>query len=246
MQSSSASNNRFAALSGLKMPSGKFVLPTVTPAGDKETPAATGSNAIPIVGNKKSFGKKVGESPTSKRKPNTGSLKLLPVNRAQSARPGPSAPRPTSKLSPQAKSFVLPSKRAIALKRAISTPLPSPSPSMDQFPTLIPRQFLWSAEDKKMNTSSSSYSNVAQKGIKNGSKQSFRSEAFAKAFWNETSTMSQDWFPLPSNEENISASQNLLAFRATYPVNVPWKVINEDDDMALGEAGQNGWEVTGK
>ena len=85
-----------------------------------------------------------------------------------------------------------------------------------------------------MNTSSSSYSNVAQKGIKNRSKQSFRSEAFANASWNETSTTSQDWFPLPSNEENISASQNLSAFRATYPVNVPWKVINEDDDMALG------------
>ena len=97
-----------------------------------------------------------------------------------------------------------------------------------------------------MNTGSSSYSNVAQKGIKNGSKQSFRSEAFANASWNETSTTSQDWFPLPSNEENISASRNLSAFRAMYPVNIPWKVINKDDDMALGEAGQNGREVTGK
>ena len=97
-----------------------------------------------------------------------------------------------------------------------------------------------------MNTGLSSYSNVAQKGIKNGSKQSFRSEAFANASWNETSTTSQDWFPLPSNEENISALRNLQAFRATYLVDVPWKVINEDDDMALGEAGRNGREVTGK
>ena len=97
-----------------------------------------------------------------------------------------------------------------------------------------------------MNTGLSSYSNVAQKGIKNGSKQSFRSEAFANASWNETSMMSQDWFPLPSNEENISTSQNLSAFRAMYLVNIPWKVINEDDDMALGEAGRNGREVTGK
>ena len=56
----------------------------------------------------------------------------------------------------------------------------------------------------------------------------------------------QDWFPLPSNEENISPSRNLSAFRAIYKVNVPWKVINEDDDLALGEAGQNGREVTGK
>ena len=97
-----------------------------------------------------------------------------------------------------------------------------------------------------MNTGSSSYSNVAQKGIKNGSKQSFRSEAFENASWNETCTTSQDWFPLPSNEENISQTRNLRAFRATYPVDVPWKVVNKNDDMALGEAGQNGREVTGK
>ena len=88
-----------------------------------------------------------------------------------------------------------------------------------------------------MNTSLSSYSNVAQRGIKTGSKQSFRSEAFANASWNETSTTSQDWFPLLSNEENISPSRNLSAFRAIYKVDVPWKVINEDDDLALGEAG---------
>ena len=97
-----------------------------------------------------------------------------------------------------------------------------------------------------MNTSSSSYSNVAQRGIKTGSKQSFRSEAFANASWNETSTTSQDWFHLPLNEENISPSRNLSAFRAIYKVDVPWKVINEDDDMALGEARRNGREVTGK
>ena len=161
----------------------------------------------------------------------------MPVNRAQSARPGPLAPRPASKLLPQAKSYVWPSDRAVALKRAITSPLPRPSPTMDQFPLLIPRQFLWSAKDKKMNTSSSSYSNVAQRGIKTGSKQLFRSEAFANASWNETSTTSQDWFPLPSNEENISQTRNLRAFRANYAVNIPWKVVNEHDDMALGEAG---------
>ena len=246
MQSSATSNNCFATLSTLKMPLGKFVLGSVASSGDKETLAATGSNAIPIHGNKKSFSKKVGTGLTIKRKPNMGSLKPLPVNQAQSACPSLSAPRPASKLLPQAKSFIWPCNRAVALKRAITSPLPHPSSSMDQFPALIPSQFLWSTEDKKMNTSSSSYSKVAQKGIKNGSKQLFRSEAFANASWNETSMKSQDWFPLPLNEENISASRNLQAFRAMYPVNVPWKVINEDDDMALGEAGQNGREVTGK
>ena len=159
MQSSSAaaSNNRFAALSGLKTPSGKFILASAGPSGEKETLAATGSNAIPIRGNKKSFGKKVGTGPTLKRKPNMDSLKPMPVNRAQSARPGPSAPRPAPKLSPQAKSPLVPSKRAIALKRAISTPLPKvatsgPSNWRDQFPPLVPREFLRSAEDKKMNS----------------------------------------------------------------------------------------------
>ena len=31
-----------------------------------------------------------------------------------------------------------------------------------------------------------------------------------------------------------------------YFVDVPWKVINKNDDMALGEAGRNGREVTRK
>ena len=97
-----------------------------------------------------------------------------------------------------------------------------------------------------MNSGSSLYSNVAQKGIKTGSKQSFRSEAFANASWTETSTTSQDWFSQPPNEKNISSLQNLSAFRAVYPVNIPWKVIDEDDDMALGEARRNGRDVTGK
>ena len=246
MQSSAASNNRFAALSGLKMPSGKFVLASAGPSGNKEIPAATGSNAIPIQGNKKSFSKKVGTGPTLKRKPNMDSLKPMPVNWAQSACPGSLATRPTNKKYYQAESLVRPSNRAVALKRAISTPLPRPAPSMDQFPRLVPRQFLKSAKDRKMNSSLSSYSNVAQKGIKSGSKQSFRSEAFANASWNETSTTSQDWFSQPLNEENVSPSRNLSAFRAIYLVNIPWKVINEDDDMALGEARRNGREVTGK
>ena len=175
-------------------------------SGEKETPAATGSNAIPIRGNKKSFGKKVSAGPTLKRKPNMDSLKPMPVNRAQSARPGSLATRPTNKKYYQAESLVRPSNRAVALQRAISTPLPHPAPSMDQFPPLVPRQFLRSAEDRKMNSGLSSYSNVAQKGIKTGSKQLFRSEAFANASWNETSTTSQDWFSLPPNEENISPS----------------------------------------
>ena len=180
MQSSAASNNRFAALSGLKTPSGKFVLASAGSSGEKETPAATGSNAIPIRGNKKGFGKKVGTGPTLKRKPNMDSLKPMPINRAQSARPGLLATRPTNKKYYQAESLVRPSNRATALKRAISMPLLHPAPSMDQFPPLVPRQFLRSAEDRKMNTGSSSYSNVAQRGVKTGSKQSFRSEAFAR------------------------------------------------------------------
>ena len=47
----SSSNNRFATLSGLMMPLGKFVLERVS-SGDKN--AATGSNAIPVaMGNNK-------------------------------------------------------------------------------------------------------------------------------------------------------------------------------------------------
>ena len=207
MQSSAASNNRFAALSGLKTPSGKFVLASAGPSGEKETLAATGSNAIPIWGNLKTFGKKVGTGPTLKRKPNMDSLKLMPVNRAQSARPGPSAPRPTSKLSPQVKS-VVPSKRAISM------PLPKvatsgPSNWRDQFPPLIPREFLWSAEDKKMNSGSSpSFSHVAAKGIQTGSKQTFRSKTSLLPSWSETWTTPEDWFSVPANEDRKSTRLN--------------------------------------
>ena len=252
MQSSSASNNRFAALSGLKMPSGKFVLASTGSSSEKETPAATSSNAIPIWGNIKSFGKKVGTGPTLKRKPNMGSLKLMPVNRAQSAHPGPSAPRPAPKLSPQAKSNLVPSKRAITLKRAISTPLPkvaeaSPSNWRDQFPPLVPRQFLWSPLDQKMNSGSSkSFSHIASQGIKTGSKQSFRSKASLLPSWSETWTTPKDWFSVLANEKNISPIRNLSAFRATYPVYVPWEVVNEDDEVALGEGRRNGRNTTGK
>ena len=235
MQSSSASNNHFAALSRLKTPLGKFVLAPAGSSGEKETPAAIGSNAIPIRGNKKSFGKKP-----------------MPVNRAQSARPGPSAPRLAPKLSPQAKSSIVPSKRAIALKRAISTPLPkaavaSPSNWRDQFPPLVPRQFLWSTMDQKMNSSSSpSFSHVASQGVKMGSKQSFRSKASSLPSWSETWTTPEDWFSVPANEKNVSPIRNLLAFRATYPVYVPWEVVNEDDEVALGEGRRNGRDTTGK
>ena len=79
------------------MPLGKFVLAFAGSSGKKETPAATGSNAIPIRGNKKSFGKKVGTGPTLKRKPNMSFLKPMPVNWAQLARPGSLAGRPTNK-----------------------------------------------------------------------------------------------------------------------------------------------------
>ena len=234
MQSSTASNNHFAALSTIKTPSGKTVLPRITSSGE-ELLAATGSNAIPIRGNKKSFGKKP-----------------MPVNQAQLARPGSSVPRPAPKLSPQVKSYVVPSKRAIALKRAISMPLPKaaeshPSNWRDQFPPLVPRQFLWSPLDQKMNSSSSkSFSHVASKGIKAGSKQSFRSKASSLPSWSETWTTPEDWFSVPANEKNVSPIRNLSAFRATYPVHVPWQVVDEDDDVALGEGRRNGRDTMGK
>ena len=203
MQSSTTSNNRFTTLATVKMPSGKTVLPRVASSGE-ELPAATGSNAIPIRGNKKSFSKKVGTGPTQKIKPNMGSLKPMPVNRAQSARPGPLAQRPAPKLSPQAKSYVVPSKRAILM------PLPKaaeagPSNWRDQFPPLVPRQFLRSPLDQKMNSGSSpSFSHVASQGIKTGSKQSFRSKASSLPSWSETWTIPEDWFSVPANEKNVS------------------------------------------
>ena len=211
MQSSTAaSNNHFAALSRLKTPLGKFVLASAGSSSEKETSAATGSNAIPIQGNKKSFGKKVGTGLTLKRKPNMDSLKPMPINRVQSACPSPSAPRSTSKLLPQVKSYVPPSKRATALKRAISMPLPKVAPAgpsnwRDQFPPLVPCQFLRSAEDKKMNSGSSpSFSHVAAKGVTTGSKQTFRSKTSLLPSWSETWMTPEDWFSVPANEKNIS------------------------------------------
>ena len=168
------------------------------------------------------------------------------------SRPRPSALRQTSKLLPQAKSYILPSKRAIALKRAISSLLPKAAeshlvPMRDQFPKLIPQEFLWSPQDHKMNSGSSkSYSHVAAKGIQTGSKQKFRSKESLLPSWNETWMMPEDWVFILENEKNISPIRNLSAFRATYPVQVPWKVVNEDNDVALGEGRRNGRDTTGK
>ena len=67
---SSSNNNCFAALSGLKMPLGKFVLEHVS-SGDRN--AATGSNAIPVApGNNKyaaALKSKVSTEPTLRRRP---------------------------------------------------------------------------------------------------------------------------------------------------------------------------------
>ena len=56
----------------------------------------------------------------------------------------------------------------------------------------------------------------------------------------------EDWLSVPENEKNISPTQNLSAFRATYLVHVAWKVVDEDDDVALGEGRRNGRDTTGK
>ena len=183
------SNNHFAALSGLKTPLGKFVLERVS-SGDKAT--ATGSNAIPVASGNNKY---------------TAALKskLLPnLWETSASHPGPSSPRKTSKLLPQAKSYIPPSKRAISL------PLPkvaeaSPSNWKDKFPKLIPCEFLWSLQDHKMNSGSSkSYSHVATKGIKTGSKQSFRSKESLLPSWSETWMTPKDWLSLLPNEKNVS------------------------------------------
>ena len=115
-----SSNNHFTALSSLKTPSGKFILESVS-LGDKTT--ATGSNAIPVAScNNKylaALQSKVSAGPTLKRKPALilGSKKLPPNVRATLAsHPGPSAPRQTSKLSPQAKSYIHPPRGLLPSK----------------------------------------------------------------------------------------------------------------------------------
>ena len=215
MASSSSNNNCFAALSGLKMPLGNLFILECVSSGDKAT--ATGSNAIPVAsGNNKyanALKSKVSTEPTLRRRPALilGTKKLPPNVWATSAScPSLSSPRKTSKLSPQAKSYVLPSKRATALKKATTLPLPKaaeagPSNWRDQFPKLILREFLQSPQDHKMNSGSSkSYSHITAKDVKTGSKQSFRSKENLLPSWSETWTMPEDWFSVPMNEKNVS------------------------------------------
>ena len=180
------------------MPLGKFVLESVS-LGDKT--AATGSNTIPVApGNNKyaaALKSKVSAGPSLKRKPALilRSKKLLPNIQATSAsHPGLSSPRQTSKLSPQVKSYILPSKRAISslLPKVAEA---SPSNWRDQFPKLILHEFLQSPQDHKMNSGSSKfYSHVATKGIKMGSKQLFRSKESLLPSWNKTWTMPEDCY----------------------------------------------------
>ena len=108
MAASSSSNNCFAPLATLKTPSGKFVLKSVASAGNNKPSAATGSNAIPIpYGNKRVLGRKVGTGLTLKGKPNFNHGTQRP---ALVSRPGLSAPRLASKILPQVKSYIPPSK----------------------------------------------------------------------------------------------------------------------------------------
>ena len=93
---------------------------------------------------------------------------------------------------------------------------------------------------------SPSFSHVAAKGVKTGSKQSFRSKASLLPSWSETWTTPEDWFSVPANEKNVPPIQNLSAFRATYLVYMPWQVVDEDDDVALAEGRRDGGNMTAK
>ena len=116
-----------------------------------------------------------------------------------------------------------------------------PVPTKDQFPTLVPRQFLQSPQDHKMNSSlSNSYSRITTKGVKTGSKYLKKicfllgmrcGQCLRTGFLSRR--MRKTYLPL-------------LAFRATFPVNVPWKVVNEDDDVEMGQGRRNGRNTMGK
>ena len=52
--------------------------------------------------------------------------------------------------------------------------------------------------------SSNSFSHVAAKGVKTGSKQMFRSKESSLPSWSETWMMPADWFSVLENEKDIS------------------------------------------
>jgi hypothetical protein len=112
-----------------------------------------------------------------------------------------------------------------SLKAGNNSPLVS-----GNFPPLVPSHFLKTQEDAGKNAGPS-FSSIAAKGVKPGTKISLRSPSSSLPSWSETWTKIEDWLPVPPGQEDVLRRGLGCGFHAQYS-GALWEGICEVDEMA--------------
>jgi hypothetical protein len=112
-----------------------------------------------------------------------------------------------------------------SLKAGNNSPLVS-----GNFPPLIPSHFLKTLDDARKNAGPS-FSSIAAKGVKPGTKISLRSPTSSLPSWSETWTKNEDWVLVPLGQEDLLQRGLGSGFRVQF-AGALWEGICEVDEMA--------------
>jgi hypothetical protein len=112
------------------------------------------------------------------------------------------------------------------LKASMNPPLVS-----GNFLPLIPSNFLTTQEDAQKNAGPS-FSSIAAKGVKPGTKILPRSPTSSLPSWSETWTKIEDWLPVPLSQEDLLWRGLGCGFCAQYS-GALWEGVCEVDEMVL-------------
>jgi hypothetical protein len=111
------------------------------------------------------------------------------------------------------------------LKASNNSPLVS-----GNFQPLVPSHFLKTQDDARKNAGPS-FSSIAAKGVKPGTKISLRSPSSSLPSWNETWTKDEDWVLVPPGQEDLLRRGLGSGFCAQF-LGALWEGICEVDEMA--------------
>jgi hypothetical protein len=111
------------------------------------------------------------------------------------------------------------------LKAGRNSPLVS-----GNFPPLVPSHFLKTQDDARKNAGPS-FSSIAAKGVKPGTKISLRSPSSSLPSWSETWTKNEDWVLVPPGQEDLLQRGLGSGFRVQFAGDL-WEGICEVDEMA--------------
>jgi hypothetical protein len=111
------------------------------------------------------------------------------------------------------------------LKAGVNSPLVS-----GNFPPLIPSHFLKTQDDARKNAGPS-FSSIAAKGVKPGTKITLRSPTSSLPSWSETWTKNEDWVLVPPGQEDLLQRGLGSGFCVQFAGDL-WEGICEVDEMA--------------